>query len=140
MPSAAVREVKETLDELLTLLGELKQARWKLTPSDALRRHLEAMTGEYVVWVRRLADEADRLGMDLAEQLSTVAGRTLPDLFPGEVDHAEVVAYFDQHLGAEAERARDHRLAVGDDEAIVALLDEVADGLDRHREALRTGV
>lgn len=132
-----VREVQGTLDELLTLLGELKQARWKLAPSDGLRHQLEMMAGEYVVWVRRLADEAELRGIDLANELSTVAGRRLPDLFPGDVDHGEVVAFFEEHLAAEAERVREHRLGVGDDETLIALFDEVADGLDRHRDELR---
>lgn len=129
----SVRDIERALDELLGLVLEVKQASWKMPPSDELRRALQALFEECTGWSGRLAELASARGGSLAD-VSTVAGRRPADLFPGDVDHAGLVAFFDAHLTEEIDRVRAHADACRDDDAEgAAALDEIAAGLRRHR-------
>lgn len=129
-------ELERTLSEIVDLVLETKQARWKMPPSDPLRRSLEALAGDCAEWAGRLAELVLSHGGSLTGDLGTVAGRQPGDLFPAAVDHATLVAFFEEHLAAEAARVRDHRQAAEADVAVCELLDAVAAGLERHRTAL----
>jgi hypothetical protein len=130
----SAREIELALDEVLGLVQEVKQARWKMAPSDELRRALQALFEDCAAWAAQLAELAAARGGDVLGDVATAAGRPSVDLFPGEVYHAGLVRLFDDHLSAEAGRIRGHADACRDDDPeAAAALDEIGAGLERHR-------
>jgi hypothetical protein len=132
-----IRDVEQALEEVIDLTLEVKQARWKIGPSDELQRALRTLCEDCDGWSQRLAGLASARGGDLMIDVGTTSIRATADLFPGEVTHDALVAFFVQHLEAEAALARAHaETCRGDDVDAALLLDEIASGLDRNRNTI----
>ena len=129
--TASVRELAGMLDELLDVLGEVKQARWRLGPDSPLHDELDRLFEDITGAAQRIADRDRQLGGSLLA-VRTTAGRQPPNLMAGAAEDTALTAAVAADLGRLAEAARGHAAAAGDDATTRDLLEETAALLAAH--------
>jgi len=131
-PLAAVNAV---LSEVIDLIREVKQARWKTSAPGALHAELDALFEDTKTWARLLIENDEERGVSPLDSMQSAAMRTPPNLWPGEVTAEEVRDVLDQHLerlGRDVEAA----MAGQHDDEVRAVLADVERGVVAHRHAL----
>ena len=128
---ASVRELAAMLDELLDVLGEVKQARWQLGPDSPLHDELDRLFADLTGAAQRIADRDRQLGGSLLA-VRTTAGRQPPNLMAGTAEPTALTAAVAADLARLAEAARHHAAAAADDPATQDLLEDTAAILADH--------
>ena len=131
-PLAALNQV---LSEIIDVVGEVKQARWRFSAPAALHAELDALFHDAGSWARGLIEQDDARGISPLASMPSVAGRTPSNLGSGAVTPSGVRDILQQHL----DRLDQHvaaALAAQDDEELRATLAEVERGVRSHRDAL----
>jgi DNA-binding ferritin-like protein len=132
-PATALTEV---LSEVIDLVQDVKQAHRKVPESHALHAELDQLFTDLRTWAALLFEQDEALGVAPLASMPSVAGRTPPNLWPGEPTDDEVRALIDNHL----ERLVEHvtaAIAAQADGPTRAALAEVEQGVSSHRAALR---
>ena len=130
-PIAALNDV---LSEVIDFVQEVKQAHWKIPESLALHAELDRLFEDTRSWSRLLIEQDQALGVPLSS-MTTVAGRTPANLWPGTPEEADVRKILDGHL-ARLQQHIDVALAEPMDDQLQSVLAEVGRGVRAHRQAL----
>ncbi len=129
-PSDVVAELQATIDELIDLVLEVKQAHHAVPEDHPLHTQLDALFAELSRWTRALADRTRALGGSLLEGVTTVAGRHARNRFPITTDDAVVAGALVAPLRAAADHAAAHVTGVSEVDAEAgAVFADVAAGL-----------
>ena len=131
-PATALNEV---LSEVIDLVQDVKQAHRKVAESHALHAELDQLLLDLRGWAQVLFEQDEALGLSPLASMPSVAGRTPPNLWPGEATDKEVCTLIDEHLG----RLGEHIIAATatqDDGPIRETLSEVERGVTAHRMTL----
>ena len=131
-PATALNEV---LSEVIDLVQDVKQAHRKVAESHALHAELDQLFIDLGAWARLMFEQDEALGISPLASMPSVAGRTPPNLWPGEATDEEVCTLIDEHLA----RLSDHviaAMAALDGGPARAALAEVEDGVSAHRATL----
>jgi DNA-binding ferritin-like protein len=129
-PPDVVAELQATIDELIDLVLEVKQAHHAVPEDHPLHRQLDALFGELSGWTHALADRTRALGGSLLEAVTTVAGHRARNLFPSATDDADVALALVAPLRAAAEHATTHAATAAEvDPEAGAVFADVAAGL-----------
>jgi hypothetical protein len=131
-PLAAANAV---LSEIIDLIRDVKQARWKSSAPGALHVELDALYDDAKDWARLLIENDEQRGVSPLESMPSGSTRTPPNLWPGEPTDDEVRDVLDQHLdrlGRHVETARSEQ----QDEQLRGALGDVERGVVAHRHAL----
>ena len=124
-PTAALNQV----------LSEVKQAHRKVPETHALHAELDQLFADLRTWALLLVEQDEALGVAPLARMTSVAGRTPVNLWPGVATDAEVRRIVGEHL----DRLEEHvaaALAQQEDDGSRAALADVERGLLAHRRAL----
>jgi hypothetical protein len=128
------RDVAEVINELIDLVREIKQIEW-ITHRGAERQPLEELEEFLVPHIDAIADLEARAGSSLARIVTPSAHPRAP---LGAFSAPDVVRErLIPHLRAVSADVREYARTAGESEA--DLLTRLADGLDRHADALSPG-
>jgi len=131
-PATALNEV---LSEVIDLVQDVKQAHRKVPESHALHAELDQLLIDLRDWAQVLFEQDEALGISPLASMPSVAGRTPPNLWPGEATDKEVCLLVDEHL----RRLGEHIIAAAatqDDGPLREALAEVERGVTAHRTTL----
>jgi len=131
-PATALNEV---LSEVIDLVQDVKQAHRKVPESHALHAELDQLLIDLRDWAQMLFEQDEALGISPLANMPSVAGRTPPNLWPGEASDKEVCSLIDEHL----RRLAEHIItatATQDDGSLREALAEVERGVTAHRTTL----
>jgi hypothetical protein len=123
------------LDELIDLVQQVKQARWRFGSSVPLRDELDSLFDDVRSWARRLIEEEEDHGHSPLDSMRTASVRQSTLGISGIATAEDVRRALDGTL----ERVGEHltrALALQADSELRAALTDVDDGLRRHRRAL----
>jgi DNA-binding ferritin-like protein len=130
-PIAALNAV---LGEILDFIQEVKQAHWKIPDSVALHAELDSLFDDTRTWAQLLIEQDQARAVPLSA-MTTVAGRTPPNVWPGQASEAEVRTILYEHLQRLERRIAAARAEQWDDH-LQSVLTEVDRGTQAHQEAL----
>lgn len=131
-PATALNEV---LSEVIDLVQDVKQAHRKVPKSHPLHVELDQLLVDLRDWAQVLFEQDEALGISPLSSMPSVAGRTPPNLWPGEATDKEVRTLIDEHL----RRLAGHIIAATatqDDGPLREALAEVEGGVSAHRTTL----
>ncbi|MEA3056905.1 MAG: hypothetical protein QOD30_2337 [Actinomycetota bacterium] len=131
-PAAALNEV---LSEVIDLVQDVKQAHRKVPESHALHAELDQLFDDLRGWAGMLFEQDEALGISPLASMTSVAGRTPPNLWPGSPTDEEVCTLIDDHLGRLAEHLAT-AMAAQDEGPTRAAMAEVKRGVSVHRATL----
>jgi DNA-binding ferritin-like protein len=131
-PTAALNQA---LSEVIDVVQDLKQARWRVAGSHPLHAVLDHLMDDLAAWARLLIEEDEALGASPLAFMPSVAGRKPPNLWPGAATDEDVRRMVSEHL----DRLEQHvaaALAEQEDGRSRAALAEVDRGLMTQKQAL----
>jgi DNA-binding ferritin-like protein len=136
-PADPATALNDVLSEVIDLVQDVKQSHRKVPESHALHAALDQLFIDLASWAQLLVEQDEALGISPLARMPSVAGRTPPNLWPGEATDEEVCALIDAHLarlGAHVTAAT----ATQDDGPARAALAGIEDGVSAHRKTLRS--
>jgi DNA-binding ferritin-like protein len=131
--SEAIAALNQILSEVLDVIQEVKQAHWKVSPTQRLHTELNELYDDVRAWARRLILQDESLGVSPLTRIPSSEGRTRPSL--GSMTDDEVRQLLDDHLT----RLDEHvavALAKQQDPGSQAVLHEIDAGVVAHRKTL----
>jgi DNA-binding ferritin-like protein len=134
-PHDPVAALNQVLSEVIDVVQDVKQAHRKVPETHALHAALDDLFGDLRTWAQLLLEQDEALGVSPLASMPSVAGRTPPNLWPGDATDEEVRQIVDEHL----DRLEHHvaaAVAEQDDDASRAVLADVKRGVLAHRQAL----
>ncbi|HXW38398.1 MAG TPA: hypothetical protein VEJ44_01790 [Acidimicrobiales bacterium] len=137
-PGDPVAALNQVLSEVLDVVQETKQAHRKVPENHELHDELDELFDDLRSWAQRLMVEDEALGTSPLGRMPSVAGRTPPNLWPGDPSDEDVRRTLAEHLEwlrGHVAVAREEQLDGG---ARTALFD-VERGIVHHLEELRLG-
>jgi DNA-binding ferritin-like protein len=135
-PDDAVAALNQVLSEVIDVVQDVKQAHRKVPETHALHALLDQLFADLGSWARLLLERDEALGVSPLGDISSVAGRTPPNLWPGAASDEEVRRVVGEHL----DRLAQHVVAALEeqrDEGSRAALVQVERELVVRRKALR---
>jgi DNA-binding ferritin-like protein len=131
-PGTALNQI---LSEVIDLVQDVKQAHRKVPETHALHAELDQLFDDLRGWAGLLFEQDEALGISPLASMPSVAGRTPPNLWPGEATDEEVCTLVDGHLGRLVEHIM-AAMAAHDEGPTRAALSEVERGVSLHRATL----
>jgi DNA-binding ferritin-like protein len=127
--------LNQTLSEVIDLVQDLKQARWRVAQSHPLRARLDDLFNDLRSWAQLLIERDEALGVSPLASMPSVAGRTPPTLWSEQASDDDVRQVLGEHLDRLAQHVA-AALTEQDDAASRSALAAVERGLMAHRRAL----
>ncbi len=127
--------LNQVLSEVIDMVQDVKQAHVKIPETQALHGELDLLFSDLRMWARLLVEQDEVLGVSPLASISSVAGRTPANLWPGNTTDEEVRRFVGGHLD-KLEHHVAAALEAQDDPRSQATLAEVQLGLLAHRRAL----
>jgi DNA-binding ferritin-like protein len=131
-PAIALNSV---LSEVIDLVQDVKQAHRKVPETHALHAKLDQLFDDLRGWAGLLYEQDEALGISPLASMPSVAGRTPPNLWPGNPTDEEVCSLIDEHLA----RLDEHvtaAMTAQDEGPIRQALAAVEHGVSDHRTTL----
>lgn len=129
-----IAALNQALSEVIDVVMDVKQARWKVPETHALHALLDQLFDDLRAWARLLIEEDEALGVSPLATMPSVAGRQRPSLWTGDATDEEIRRVVGEHLdrlGQDVAAA----LAEQEDDRLRAALGEVERGLLAQRRA-----
>jgi hypothetical protein len=134
-PDDPMTALNMVLSEVIDIVQEVKQAHRKVPETHALHAALDRLFDDLGAWARVLIEQDEARGISALAAMSSVAGRTPPNLWPGSATDYEVRSLIDSHLDRLGQHAAAALVAQDDEEARSAL-STVERDVRAHREKL----
>ncbi|MDP9073835.1 MAG: hypothetical protein M3N98_06585 [Actinomycetota bacterium] len=131
-PTAALNEV---LSEVIDVVQDVKQAHRKVPETHALHRVIDRLLDQLRNWAGLLMDQDEALGVSPLGMMTSVAGRTPPNLWLSAPEDVEVRRILVEHLDRLGQHAAAAR-AEQTDRASRAVLAAVQSGVSAYRQEL----
>ena len=131
-PIAALNQV---LSEVIDAILDVRQAHRRVPETHSLHAVLDQLFADLRTWALLLVEQDEALGVAPLARMTSVAGRTPVNLWPGVATDEEVRRIVGEHL----DRLGQHvaaALAEQQDDKVRAALAEVERGILAHRQAL----
>jgi len=131
--SEAIAALNQILSEVMDVVQEVKQAHWRVSPTQSLHTELNGLYDDVRAWARRLILQDESLGVSPLTRIPSAEGRARPSL--GLMTDDEVRHLLDDHLA----RLDEHvsvALAKQEDPGSRAVLHEIDAGVAAHRKTL----
>jgi hypothetical protein len=133
--AAPLVALNAVLNEIIDLVREVKEARWRFGASASLHAELDSLFDDARRWARDLIELDEEHGRSPLESMPTASARHSRDLRPDIPTADDVRRELDNALG----RLDQHvAMAVASevDEDLSEALGHIDDGVRRHRQAL----
>jgi len=131
--SDAIAALNQILSEVMDVVQEVKQARWKVFPTQSLHAELNDLYDDVRAWARRLILQDESLGVSPLTRIPSSEVRARPSL--GSMTDDAVRQLLDDHL-ARLDKHVAVALAKQEDPGSRAVLHEIDAGLVAHRKTL----
>jgi hypothetical protein len=89
-PDDPMTALNMVLSEVIDIVQEVKQAHRKVPETHALHAALDRLFDDLGAWARVLIEQDEARGISALAAMSSVAGRTPPNLWPGSATDYEV--------------------------------------------------
>ncbi|HXW34352.1 MAG TPA: hypothetical protein VEJ87_07210 [Acidimicrobiales bacterium] len=110
----AIVELSSVVSDVMDVIQDVKQALRKVPQNDALHAELDRVFADLRSWAQLLIEEDEELGASLAD-VTSVAGRRPPNLFPGPVTDEDVRRTVSEHLDRVAQHLSVASAELGDE-------------------------
>lgn len=133
--SGPIDALNQVLSEVIDVVQTVKQAHRKVPETHALHAELDQLFADLGGWARLLIQEDETLGVSPLAGMPSVAGRTPPNLWPGEASDEDVRRIVGEQLERLGRHVADALAAQGND-STRSVLDDVERGVRSHQTAL----
>ncbi|MEA2419089.1 MAG: hypothetical protein QOE60_1295 [Thermoleophilaceae bacterium] len=120
-PDDPMTALNAVLSEVIDTVQEVKQAHRKVSETHTLHAALDQLFDDLRAWAQLLIEQDEARGISALAAMPSVAGRTLPNLWPGGATDDEVRSLIDGHLDRLGQHAAAALIAQDDEQARTAL-------------------
>ena len=132
-PHDPIAALNQTLSEVIDVVLEVKQARWRVPRNHPLHAQLDQLFDDLTTWARLLVEQDEAFGVSPLVDMPSVAGRKPPNLGSGDVTDEEISRIVGEHLDRLGQHIAE-ALPEQQDDRIRAVLGEIEQGLRLQRD------